>query len=805
MNIDHLVGRGIGQYQLVELLGVGAMGAVYRAHQSALARDVAIKVLPSAMAAQPDYVARFNREAKIAASLEHPHIVPLHDYGQWDGISYVAMRMLTGGTLAQRLNQRAVDEGRLPALHETGSLLRQLASALDYAHRKGVIHRDIKPNNIMFDDEGVAYIVDFGIARLLNVTTSITGGQTIFGTPHYMPPEQWRDEELGPETDQYALGVVIYSMVTGQPPFDAPTTHQLMYKHFHEAAPPPRARRPSLPPPLEPVLMRALEKSPKDRYPSVSAFSQEFDSATGSVQEASTDFFTFPLAEQPPVIHPPVGVYPAPKDDTATVPLATDRQPLEPVAPAAPEPPKRAVLPPAPPAFPPYQPPPGSAAEVPQPKRRLSPLVVGVGLGLALLSLVVCALLALVSPQLGGDGRATIAVTAPPTEVNQAVTSTVAMLGEATAAVETEEIRPTATPTVTLTDAPTAEPSPTDLPMPGAPTATDLPVSLPATPTMILPSTTTPLNLVPLNPPGTRIAVSNARNVGPVASMPHGTEPVRGAAFSASGELIATGAGDGSIHLWSADGTSLGQLGMGGGVANGVAFSPDDQYVVSGHEDGTVRLWDVAARAEVAVLNGHGAPVRGVAFSPDGRFIASGGEDNSARLWDVATRSPLRTFTGHSARVMTVAFSPGGARLATGGDDQTIRIWDVGTGALWKTLTESDGSVRALSFNPTGDLLASGATDGIVRLWDVEAGRQVRTFGGHSGWVWAVAFSPDGMVLASGGRDNTARLWDVTNGTELAVLNGHTGWVMSVAFSPDGSTLLTGGGDGTARLWDVVA
>src|SRR5690606_27464378 len=120
-------------------------------------------------------------EAKIAASLEHPHIVPLYDYGTDDGMSYVVMRMLTGGTLAERLNARALARGRLPSLSETSQMLKQVAGALDYAHRKGVVHRDIKPNNIMFDDEGVAYVVDFGIARLMNVSTSITGEQSVFG------------------------------------------------------------------------------------------------------------------------------------------------------------------------------------------------------------------------------------------------------------------------------------------------------------------------------------------------------------------------------------------------------------------------------------------------------------------------------------------------------------------------------------------------------------------------------------------------------------------------------------------------
>jgi serine/threonine protein kinase len=156
MNIQNLSGQVLGQYELRDILGFGGMGVVYRGRQTNLDREVAIKVLVPGLANEPGYVERFYREAKTAAGLEHSHIVPVYDYGVQGEISYVVMRLLTGGTLEQRITQRAGTDKALPSLGEISELLKQLASALDYAHSRGVIHRDIKPGNIMFDDQGQA-------------------------------------------------------------------------------------------------------------------------------------------------------------------------------------------------------------------------------------------------------------------------------------------------------------------------------------------------------------------------------------------------------------------------------------------------------------------------------------------------------------------------------------------------------------------------------------------------------------------------------------------------------------------------
>jgi serine/threonine protein kinase/uncharacterized protein YraI len=294
MSNENLSGHIFGQYELRQLLGIGGMGAVYRAYQSNLKREVAVKVLPSGLAQEPGYIERFTREATTAAALDHPHIVAIFDYGTQRDVSYVVMRLLTGGTLAQR---RAAGE---PSLDEVSQLLKQMASALDYAHSEGVLHRDIKASNIMFNNHGNAFLMDFGIAKLLGADTGLTGTGVVMGTTSHMPPEQWRGLSLSPAADQYALGVVTYQLVTGRLPYIADNQASLMYKHFEEQPTPLQVFRPNLPEAITVVLERALAKKPEDRFPNITSFAQAFDKAISGVEGESTGFFTAKLPPQPP-------------------------------------------------------------------------------------------------------------------------------------------------------------------------------------------------------------------------------------------------------------------------------------------------------------------------------------------------------------------------------------------------------------------------------------------------------------------------------------------------------------------------
>jgi len=308
MPSQNLVGQTLGQYQFRELLGVGGMGAVYRAYQQLLKREVAIKIISPDLIANPILLSRFIREAEISAQLEHPNIVPIYDFGTQNGITYVVMRLLTGGALSRRLEQRVEDARPLISVGEVAELLSQVGSALDYAHHRGVIHRDVKPANIMFDNQGKPYVVDFGIAKLTTGGTSYTQEGTALGTPNYMPPEQWRGENLTPSADQYALGVMTYQLLTGKMPFEGDSAFVLMHKHLHEEPTPLTVLRPDIPPALMLVIGRALSKEASRRFQSCTAFAQAFDSAIEGQRGQNTGMFAFkvrPKTQQQPIYVPP--------------------------------------------------------------------------------------------------------------------------------------------------------------------------------------------------------------------------------------------------------------------------------------------------------------------------------------------------------------------------------------------------------------------------------------------------------------------------------------------------------------------
>lgn len=287
-------GQYLGPYELLQRIGAGGMGTVYRAFHAAMKREVAIKVLPEELAQNPEHLARFNREAETSTKLEHPHIVPVYDYGTIDGVSFVVMRLLPGGSLAQRLAQKGT-----PTLIETHQVLQQLASALDYAHRESVIHRDIKAGNVLFDRQGNAYLTDFGIAKLLNATSGFTATGISMGTPSYMAPEQWKGQEPSIQTDIYALGILLYTMVTGRLPFEAPTPFALMDKHLHALPSAPHTVVQGLPEGLASVIETAIAKQPSLRFASASAFAEAFSDAISGVQiEEPSGFLTTPIAIQ---------------------------------------------------------------------------------------------------------------------------------------------------------------------------------------------------------------------------------------------------------------------------------------------------------------------------------------------------------------------------------------------------------------------------------------------------------------------------------------------------------------------------
>ena len=272
-----LTGHSLGYYHLLAELGGGGMATVYRAYDTRTGRLVALKLLLPHLWHDREFVERFRREARNAAALRHPNIVPVYESGIVEGYPYLAMAYVEGGSLAERLLWQ---RGPLP-LDRAADVLTQVAAALDYAHAQGLVHRDVKPSNVLLARDGQALLTDFGIAKAA-WDSKLTQTGTRVGTPAYMAPEQARGQAVGPWTDVYALGVVLYEMVTGRPPFQG-NTDAVLYQHVHEPPPPPRRLNPALPPVAERVILRALAKDPARRYRTAGELAAAFQRAVEPV------------------------------------------------------------------------------------------------------------------------------------------------------------------------------------------------------------------------------------------------------------------------------------------------------------------------------------------------------------------------------------------------------------------------------------------------------------------------------------------------------------------------------------------
>ncbi len=272
-----MIGKTLGKYRIIGHLGTGGMSEVYKAYQPGLDRYVAIKVLHAFLAAEKDFLTRFQREAKFAAMLRHPNIVRVHDFDIEDNAYYMVIEFVDGPSLKTRLQEMVEQNLSLP-LEEVVRIVSAVANALDYAHSRGTVHRDVKPANIMFTHDEEVILMDFGIAKMVDVV-GLTASGAMVGTPAYMAPEQGMGQAGDERADIYSLGVVLYQLTTGRLPFDAETPMGIVLKHINEPLTPPTAINPDLPAGIEAVIMHALTKSPEDRYQSAKELASDLKRA----------------------------------------------------------------------------------------------------------------------------------------------------------------------------------------------------------------------------------------------------------------------------------------------------------------------------------------------------------------------------------------------------------------------------------------------------------------------------------------------------------------------------------------------
>ncbi len=309
-----LIGKKLGHFEVVEQIGQGGMATVYKAYQPALDRHVAIKVLPDTYAKDRTFLERFIREARAIAKLYHPHILPVHDFGEQDGTTYIVMEYVSGGTFKKKLKS-----GQGMVLREAIDLILQACQALECAHQNNIVHRDVKPGNMLLRSDSFLLLADFGIAKILEATTMLTRTGVGIGTPQYMSPEQGTGGAVDGRSDIYSLGIVLYQSVTGRVPFgapgDAPLTISL--KHVNDPLPPPRQFVSDLPPMVEHVIVKALEKDPSRRFQSATEMIEALSNINLALRGPTIGFSSAFSALPAPPDHlmPPmqeIGAYPQP-------------------------------------------------------------------------------------------------------------------------------------------------------------------------------------------------------------------------------------------------------------------------------------------------------------------------------------------------------------------------------------------------------------------------------------------------------------------------------------------------------------
>lgn len=333
------VGQTVGPYQIIEQLGQGGMATVYKGYHASLDRNVAIKVMHTAFGEDKTFLERFKREAQLVARLEHQNIVPVYDFAEFQNQPYLVMKFIEGITLKDRLRKGVLN------VSEIIYIMSAVANALDYAHQRDILHRDVKPSNVMIDITGTPYLTDFGLARLASSGESTLSVDVMVGTPHYISPEQARGGiKLDARTDIYSLGIVLYQLVVGRVPFTGDTPFNIVHDHIYKALPPPSLMNPSVPMAVEQVLLKALAKEPASRYQNAGEMIRAFKQATeivdisemsaSSLRRDLDDFIVVDVPATPPAPPTPPSS-PSPVATTTPPPYATQMQPMVQQVPSA--------------------------------------------------------------------------------------------------------------------------------------------------------------------------------------------------------------------------------------------------------------------------------------------------------------------------------------------------------------------------------------------------------------------------------------------------------------------------------------
>jgi WD40 repeat protein/predicted Ser/Thr protein kinase len=757
-------------YEILEEIGRGGMGVVYKARQVGTKRTVALKILLEGPLASESTRRRFEREIELAASLSHPNIVAIHDSGLSQGRYYFAMDFIEGQRLDHFVKSRDLpDERRL-------RLMQKICLAVHHAHQHGVIHRDLKPSNILVDADGEPHILDFGLAKTIesspqaeSLLISLSG--EVLGTLPYMAPEQALgiQRDVDSRTDVYTLGVIFYELLTGRYPYPVVGQMADVLKNIAEAVP----ARPStiyrrIRNDLETIVLKTLSKEKEQRYDSAGALAADIGRyMAGEAIEAKRDSGWYVLRKTLRRHKVPAGAAAALLVAAVVVAIAmsslyTRAEQQRQVAQAA------------------------TTQAVAQRQRaettardlvdELHTRRIEQGRSLVLAGDIAQGeyLLWREFLQSPGDPQALWAlreVYATQPCLAKALASTVPLVSVAFAPDGQRLATADTAGAVKLWEVPSCRLVSTIITQ--APDATSLTFS-PNGKTLALASSDQSVRLLDVTTSQCtlRLSPAAAPTLPPVPS-PAGASgrPAYTLAFSPDGKILASCAGN-DVILWNAaDGKRMETLTAHTDRVTGVAFSPDGKSLASAGVDRAVILWDLKTDQPRHTLVSHLDYVACVAFSPDSRIVASASWDGTVILWNASDGTCLASLEDFNCWVHSVAFAPDGRTLAAGDIHGNVKLWDLATGRCTTTIPahveEMSEPLRpavTLAYSPRGDTLATASPLGVLKLWDVSPSRPMLTLEGHAGGALAAAFAGDTGTLASRDQRGAVRLWDLSTG-----------------------------------------